>query len=73
MFHKKFKFVKDFTYHGNVLKKGSDITVVRDIIYVNSGQIPPGYYQLFADIVNDELKNQTHELIREVPMIYNQI
>ena len=71
MIYKKFKFVNDFKYHNQTLPKGTEIAIVNDIIYVNGGQITPAYYNVFYDVIQDELNNNSHELIKEVAIPYN--
>ena len=71
MFYKKFILVRDFHFHGQVLTKGNEISVVNDIIYVNGGQITPAYYNVFHDLIQNELSTRSGEYFKEVPIPYN--
>lgn len=73
MFHKKFIFIRPFTFEGQTLQTNTELTVVNDKIYINGGQITPTYYHLFQDIVEDYLSGRDKSLIREITILYNKV
>lgn len=73
MFYKKFIFIRPFTFEGQTLPQNTEITVVNDKIYVNGGQIPPSYYSLFEEIVENYLNGVDKTLIQEIVIPYNKI
>ena len=69
--YKRFKFVKPFIDKGEIIPVGSELTVLGDRIYFNGGQIMPGLYRLFMELVQSEL-DKPHYL-REIPVPYNKV
>lgn len=73
MFYKKFIFIRPFTFEGQTLPQNTEISVVNDKIYVNGGQIPPSFYRLFEEIIEEYLSGKDKSLIKEVIIPYNKI
>ena len=73
MFYKKFIFIRPFTFEGQTLPQNTEVTVVNDKIYVNGGQIPPSYYSLFEELIEEYLSGKNKDLLREIVIPYNKI
>lgn len=73
MFYKKFIFKKPFTFEGQTLPQNTEISVVNDKIYVNGGQITPGYYSLFESLIEDYISGVDKTLLQETIIPYNKI
>ena len=87
--YRRFKFVKPFIDHGEVVPAGSELTLMGDRVFFNGGQIMPGLHNLFYNLIMQDgqimpgLHNLFYNLImqeikkpyylREVPIPYNKV
>lgn len=69
--YRRFKFVKPFVDHGEVVPAGSELTLMGDRVFFNGGQIMPGLHNLFYNLIMQEIKNPYY--LREVPIPYNKV
>lgn len=69
MLYKRFKVVKEIVDKGEKIPIGSEITIMDDRIYFNGGQIMPGVYDLFRQIIEREMTRPN--FLREIPIPYN--
>ena len=65
--YRRFKFVKPFVDHGEVVPAGSELTLMG----FNGGQIMPGLHNLFYNLIMQEIKRPYY--LREVPIPYNKV
>lgn len=69
--YRRFKFVKPFVDHGEVVPAGSELTLMGDRVFFNGGQIMPGLHSLFYNLIMQEIKKPYY--LREVPIPYNKV
>lgn len=69
--YRRFKFVKPFVDHGEVVPAGSELTLMGDRVFFNGGQIMPGLHDLFYNLIMVEMKRPYY--LREVPIPYNKV
>lgn len=69
--YRRFKFVKPFVDHGEVVSAGSELTLMGDRVFFNGGQIMPGLHNLFYNLIMQEIKRPCY--LREVPIPYNKV
>lgn len=71
MRHQTFIFKRTYTCQYGKIKSGTELSIVNDTIYINSGMIEPAYYRIFRTLIdNDELRNL---YLVEKPMVYNKV
>lgn len=68
---KRFIFVKSFTDHGETIPCGSELTIMGDRIYFNGGQIMPGVYDLFYNLIMTEIEKPHYLKEKRIP--YNKV
>ena len=71
--YKKFVFVKEFKCPFGLIKPESTLSILNHNIYFNDGQITPVHYDIFYNLIIDEVTNNTHKYLREVPIPYNKL
>ena len=69
--YRRFKFVKPFIDHGEIVPAGSELTLMGNRVFFNGGQIMPGLHDLFYNLVMAEIKRPYY--LREVPIPYNKV
>jgi hypothetical protein len=72
--YKRFKVIKDVGTQGldQQIKKGTEITVIDDKIYCNGGMVDSMFYDIFFDLVKQELSNGYH-FLKEETIPYNKV
>ena len=67
--YKEFRFVKDYTCDFGTVKEGTTLIVSGNSIIMDGYPIQPGFYNIFKDLVNSELKqfNYLRESIVTTP------
>lgn len=68
---KRFKFVKPFVDNGETIPYGSELTIMGTRIYFNGGQIMPGVYDLFYELIMKELEKPHY--LKEIKIPYNKV
>ena len=53
-------------------KKGSDLTIMNDTIYFNGGMVDNMFYDIFRDLIDQELRDGFH-FLKEIPIPYNKV
>lgn len=72
--YRRFKVIKDVGVKGfdQQIKKGTEITVIDDKIYCNGGMVDTMFYDIFFDLVQQELRNGFH-FLKEETIPYNKV
>lgn len=72
--YKRFIVVKDVGIEGfdQQIKKGSEITIMNDTIYFNGGMVDRMYYDIFRDLIMQEIQEGFH-FLKEVTIPYNKV
>lgn len=70
--YRRFRFVKPFECQYGKLKPGDEITVMNDRLFFNGGMVELQYYNLFMELIYNEIKNGFNYL-KEVPILYNKV
>ena len=72
--YERFIVVKDVGVEGfgQKIKKGAELTIMKDTIYFNGGMVDRMFYDIFRDLIDQELKNGFH-FLKEVPIPYNKV
>lgn len=71
--YKKFVFIRDFECPFGIIKSGSTLSILKNIIYFNDGQITPVHYDIFYNLINDEINTNSHKFLKEIPIPYNKL
>lgn len=66
MIAKNFRFVKPFVCDYGPLPVDTELTVIRNTIYIDGMQIMPQFYRLFHTLVDDELNEPYY--LKEIPL-----
>ena len=71
--YKRFIVIKDVGVEGieQPIKKGSELTIMNDTIYFNGGMVDSMFYDIFRDLIDQELRDGFY-FLKEVPIPYNQ-
>ena len=72
--YKRFIVIKDVGVEGleQPIKKGSELTIMNDTIYFNGGMVDNMFYDIFRDLIDQELRDRFH-FQKEVPIPYNKV
>lgn len=72
--YRRFIVVKDVGIEGfdQKIKKGSELTIMNSTIYFNGGMVDNMFYDIFLDLINQELNNGFN-FLKEVPIPYNKV
>lgn len=67
----RYVFKKAYQTSEGTIPEGSEITLFRDMVFLNGGMIHLAYQRLIKELVNDEaFKN---EYLKELPIIRNKV
>ena len=72
--YKRFIVIKDVGVEGieRPIKKGSELTIMNDTIYFNGGMVDNMFYDIFRDLIDQELRDGFH-FLKEIPIPYNKV
>ena len=70
--YKRFIVIKDVGVEGleQPIKKGSELTIMNDTIYFIGGMVDSMFYDIFRDLIDQELRDGFY-FLKEVPIPYN--
>ena len=68
---KKYAFKIPFVVDEGTIPEGSEIIVLRDIIYLNGGMIHPAYQEMLRKIVDTPSLNEKY--LKELRIIQNKL
>lgn len=71
MEHKKFILIKDYRTKEGTISKGNEITLFREMVFLNGGLIMPSYQAEILSLISDE--NLRKEYLKEVKIVQNKI
>ena len=72
--YKRFIVIKDVGVEGfdQPIKKGSELTIMNDTIYFNGGMVDNMFYDIFRDLIDQELRDG-FRFLKEIPIPYNKV
>lgn len=72
--YRKFKVIKNVGVQGldQQIKKGTEITIVDEKIYCNGGMVDNMFYDIFYDLISQELSKGFH-FLKEESIPYNKV
>ena len=72
--YKRFIVIKDVGVEGfdQPIKKGSELTIMNDTIYFNGGMVDNMFYDIFRDLIDQELRDGFH-FLNEKTIPYNKV
>lgn len=72
MVHRKFRVVKPIELKDGTIPVGSTVTIINEAIYFNDGMLHTAFYELFHDLIENEVQNG-FKYLREIPIPYNKL